>query len=365
MKITTIIGARPQFIKAAAVSRAIAQYNKSLASAKTRISETIIHTGQHFDDNMSEIFFRELQIPKPDINLGINSLSHGAMTGQMLEKLEELFVRYSPDWVLVYGDTNSTLAGALAAVKLHIPIVHVEAGLRSFNRKMPEEINRVLTDHMATSLFCPTNTAVDNLHAEGISKGIRNVGDVMFDAFLYYISLADQSSEILKKLKVEKKGYYLATLHREENTDDPDKLNSVLNAFRKIGTPDQPIIFPMHPRTQKKVNLDLEGFSQIRVISPIGYLDMIALESNAMGIFTDSGGIQKEAFFCRVPCITLRNETEWVETVESGWNCIAGCGTENIIAAYQSFEKRTVDQYAMPFGDGTAADKIIRELVTN
>jgi UDP-N-acetylglucosamine 2-epimerase len=323
MKITTIIGARPQFIKAAPVSRAIAEHN--------RLTEVIIHTGQHFDSDMSDVFFKELNIPKPDYNLGINSASHGAMTGRMLEKIEEILIKEKPDRVLVYGDTNSTLAGALAAVKLHIPIAHVEAGLRSFNREMPEEINRVLTDHCADILFCPTETAVNNLTNEGFTDIVNdgkliesidilfpnpyslplviNVGDTMYDAVLQFSEIAGRQSTILEDLGIKSKEYLLATVHRPYNTDIPKNLENIISAFLEIN---EPIIFPVHPRTKQcLINSKFKTQnSKLRCISPVGYLDMLILEQNAKAILTDSGGMQKEAYWFGVPCVTLRNETE-------------------------------------------------------
>lgn len=365
MKMITVVGARPQFIKAAAVSRAIEEHNRLASSDSQRISETIIHTGQHFDENMSDIFFRELQIPKPDFNLGVNSLSHGAMTGQMLEKIEKILTASSPDWVLVYGDTNSTLAGALAAAKLHIPVAHVEAGLRSFNRKMPEELNRILTDHVSTFLFCPTKTAVKNLSSEGIKDGVKLVGDVMFDVFLFYHGIIDNKSSIFKELGIEKKEYYLATVHREENTDDQDRLYSILKSFEEIGTPTCPVVFPMHPRTRKKVavnKLSANANGSVIFVDPVGYLEMIALEAQAITIFTDSGGVQKEAYFASVPCVTLRNETEWIETVEEGVNIVAGTEKQRILESFKYISTKTCNFNAGLFGDAESSKKIVQLL---
>ena len=365
MRITTIVGARPQFIKAATVSRAIQEHNQK-GGVTNFIEEKIIHTGQHFDSNMSEIFFKELHIPPPDLFLGINSMSHGAMTGRMLEKIEKILLDDRPDWVLVYGDTNSTLAGALAAVKLHIPVAHVEAGLRSFNPDMPEEINRVMTDHMSSILFCPTTVAVDNLETEGIKKGVKRVGDVMFDAFLYYQTVNNDRESCLQKFGLRPGNYCLATVHREENTDNSDRLMAILAALDGIGLEDKPVILPIHPRTRKAVdnlNIKLSEFENIRAIEPVGYLDMIALESQSFAVLTDSGGVQKEAFFSQVPCITLRDETEWVETVESGWNILAGADKENIIKSFGSV-KMFADRQAPPlYGDGRAAQKIIKSII--
>lgn len=325
MKIITVVGARPQFIKAAPVSRELRQ----------RHTEVLIHTGQHYDDAMSAIFFRELEIPEPDVNLGVGSGPHGQQTGAMLARIEEILLVERPAWVLVYGDTNSTLAGALAAAKLHIPVAHVEAGLRSFNRRMPEEINRVLTDHISALLFCPTQTAVDNLAAEGITQGVHLVGDVMHEALLWAAERARTHSTILERLGVREKGYLLATVHRAENTDDPARLRAILDAFAAL---DEPIVFPIHPRTKARIEtLGLKSkIANLKSIPPVGYLDMVQLEQSARMILTDSGGIQKEAYWLGVPCVTLRDETEWVETVETGWNVLAGAEKGRIVAAVRS-----------------------------
>ena len=369
MKIVTIIGARPQFIKAAPVSRAIAEHN--------HLTEIIIHTGQHFDADMSDVFFIELNIPKPDYNLGINSASHGAMTGRMLEKIEEILIKEKADWVLVYGDTNSTLAGALAAVKLHIPIAHVEAGLRSFNREMPEEHNRVLTDHCADILFCPTQNAVDNLQAEGIinldnttphssrlTPHVHLVGDTMYDAVLQFSEIARRQSTILEDLKIKPKEYLLATVHRPSNTDIPENLQNIISAFLEIN---EPIIFPVHPRTKKILESFspslLTPYSSLKMIPPVGYLDMLTLEQNAKAILTDSGGMQKEAYFFGVPCVTLRSETEWVETVEAGWNVVVGADGTRIVDAVRSF--KTDKPRPELYGDGQTAEKIVQKLTQN
>lgn len=313
MKIITIIGARPQFIKAAMCSLVFAEHG---------ITEVIVHTGQHFDANMSEVFFDELSIPKPAYNLGIGGGSHGQNTGRMIEAIEQVLVSEKPDWVLVYGDTDSTLAGALAAVKLHIRVAHVEAGLRSFNRKMPEEINRILTDHAANLLFAPTKTAVQHLASEGIiGDRVILVGDVMFDAALHFGNLADAQSNVLAVLGLPPKSYTLATIHRAENTDDPKRLDTILRGFEKFA---HNIILPIHPRTRSRIDeFGLTLSSNIQVIDPVGYIDMVMLEKNAALIATDSGGVQKEAYFYRVPCVTLRDETEWGELVDAGWNCLA------------------------------------------
>ena len=309
-KIVTVIGARPQFIKASAVSRAL---------AAARFTEIIVHTGQHFDPAMSSIFFDELEIPTPAYNLDVHSLGHGSMTGRMLEKLEVVILAENPDLVLIYGDTNSTLAGALAAAKLHIPVAHVEAGLRSFNRRMPEEINRVMSDHLSTLLFCPTATAVANLANEGVTKGVFAVGDVMYDTSLLATRRAESHSDILSRLDLAAKTYAVATIHRAENTDDAFSFERIL-AWLSDAAKEQPVVMVVHPRTANTMRARGLAPTGVRLIEPLGYLDMTWLAHNATTIFTDSGGLQKEAYFHRVPCITLRHETEWVETVAAGWN---------------------------------------------
>ncbi len=283
------------------------------------MTEILVHTGQHFDSLMSDIFFEELKIPKPAYNLEINSIGHGAMTGRMLEKLESAMVTEQPDIVLIYGDTNSTLAGALAASKLKIPIVHVEAGLRSFNRAMPEEINRVVADHLSALLFCPTGTAVANLAAEGITRGVHAVGDVMYDTTLDAIARASSSSCILETLGIKPKEYAVATIHRAENTDDSTRFNKILDWLETTAL-EIKIIMPIHPRTRKLIEQRGRAPKGVRLIDPVGYIDMAWLANNSRAIFTDSGGLQKEAYFHRVPCVTLRDETEWVETIDAGWN---------------------------------------------
>lgn len=309
-QIFTVLGARPQFIKAAPVSRAIAEAG---------MSEVIVHTGQHFDALMSDVFFDELDIPKPGYNLEVNSLGHGAMTGRMLEKLEEAMLAEKPDLVLIYGDTNSTVAGALAAAKLNIPVAHVEAGLRSFNRRMPEEVNRVVADHVSALLFCPTQTAVANLAAEGITRGVHAVGDVMYDTTLAAVKRAEGRSAIIETLGLTPGGYAVATIHRAENTDDPARFARVV-AWLEEAARQTPVVMPVHPRTRKLLASRGLVPAGLTLIDPIGYLDMARLLSRATAVFTDSGGLQKEAYFHRVPCVTLRDETEWVETVEAGWN---------------------------------------------
>lgn len=370
MKIVTIIGARPQFIKAAAVSRAIAAHNH-LTPHSSRLTEIIIHTGQHYDEGMSDVFFRELEIPEPLYNIGIGSGPHGQQTGRMMEAIEKLLIAEKPDWVLVYGDTNSTLAGALAAAKLHIPVAHVEAGLRSFNRRMPEEINRVVTDHLSTLLFCPSQVAVDNLAAEGISSpptpdtslltpNVLITGDVMADALQFTAGKVAMNSDILNQLGLKPLHYLLATIHRAENTDNPDRLENIMSALSELAT-SEPIVLPLHPRTKKILGDNyislLTPNSSLKIIEPVGYFDIIALAQSSRLILTDSGGMQKEAYWLKVPCITLRDETEWVETVETGWNVLTGSDRGKI--------SNTVRNYTRPanhpplYGDGHAAEKII------
>jgi UDP-GlcNAc3NAcA epimerase len=349
MKIATIIGARPQFIKAAAVSRAIA--------AHPDISEVIIHTGQHFDDNMSKVFFEELSIPLPKHNLDIHSLNHGAMTGRMLEKIEQLLIQEKADLVMVYGDTNSTLAGALAAAKLHIPVAHVEAGLRSFNMQMPEEINRILTDRVSKFLFCPTQAAVSNLRKEGydyLDCQVILSGDVMFDAAMFYASRAQKPDfDIPEK-------YVLATLHRAENTDDPARLQSIVQAL--ISVSDQiPVVLPIHPRTRiilEKNNM-IPHTSGLKLIPPVGYLNMIYLLDHCDLVMTDSGGLQKEAYFFSKPCITLRTETEWVELVHTGVNKLTGFDTGTIMKEFLNFQNKKIDFPANLYGTGKASEIIV------
>lgn len=308
--ILTILGARPQFIKAAPVSRAMAEAG---------LSEVIAHTGQHFDALMSDVFFEELALPKPGYNLEINSLGHGAMTGRMMEKLEEAMLAEKPAMVLVYGDTNSTVAGALTAAKLHIPIAHVEAGLRSYNRRMPEEINRVVTDHVSALLFCPTQTAVWNLAREGIVDGVHATGDVMFDTTIAAVERAKGRSTILDDLALQPRRYSVATIHRAENTDNPERFERVV-AWLEDAARSIPVVMPVHPRTRKLLTKRGVAPAGLTLIDPIGYLDMAWLVNQSAAVFTDSGGLQKEAYFHRVPCVTLREETEWVETIEAGWN---------------------------------------------
>ncbi len=352
MHIATIVGARPQFIKAASVSNALRKNHK----------EFLIHTGQHYDENMSQLFFKELGIPSPDVNLDIGSGPHGEQTGRMLVGIEKILLDKKPELVLVYGDTNSTLAGAIAAAKLHIPVGHVEAGLRSFNRNMPEEINRILSDKISNMLFCPTKTAVEHLREEGITAGVHLTGDVMYDAALHFAELADRKESVLAQLALEPKTYLLATCHRPQNTDDEKTLTSIVEAFIESA---EKIVFPVHPRTRnflKKFGL-LEKISltkNILLVEPVGYLQMIQLEKNAKKILTDSGGVQKEAYFYKVPCITMRPETEWVETVQDGWNILTGSDKHNILRAIADFSP-THDQ-KNHYGDGKASEKIAQIL---
>lgn len=353
-KIANVVGARPQFIKAAPVS---------LALRKAGHQEILIHTGQHYDHEMSGVFFDELGINEPDINLGVGSGRHGWQIAQILERAEELFVSEEPDWILVYGDTNSTIGAALAANKLGFHLAHIEAGLRSYNREMPEEINRVLTDHCSDLLFCPTQQAVLNLEAEGITEHVHLVGDVMYDAALMFGKIAAQKSNILLTLNVEPGGYLLATIHRPGNVDDRKSLEKILQSLVLI---DEPIILPLHPRTRESIiRFDLENYfveqeSKVQVIQPLGYLDMLKLEQNARLILTDSGGVQKEAYYFKVPCITLRDETEWTETVESGWNIITGADQDEIIRAVRTINPQ--DATEQLYGDGKASYKIVEAL---
>ena len=353
MKIVTILGARPQFIKAGTVSREIARHSE--------IQEIIVHTGQHFDPNMSDIFFDEMKIPKPHYSLNINGLGHGAMTGQMIEKIEEVLLQEKPDCVMVYGDTNSTIAGALAASKLHINIAHIEAGLRSFNMNMPEEINRILTDRISSILFCPTQSAVENLEKEGYKtldlKIVKN-GDVMQDGALFYKNLAIKPNLVLAK------DYILSTIHRAENTDDPQRLSAIFEALNILSSEIQ-IILPLHPRTRnilKKRKISLS--ENIIIIDPVGYLEMVYLIKNSKMIMTDSGGLQKEAFFFEKPCITLRDETEWIELLENKFNVLSGANKNKIIDLYRTYEFNN-DFSINLYGAGNASKIIIEEILSH
>ena len=351
MKTIHVVGARPQFVKAAMVSRAFGDQGE----------EFFLHTGQHYSENMSQLFFAELNLPKPDLNLGIGGGSHAEQSSGMLLGIDRYLEQIQPDWVIVYGDTNSTLAGALAAAKREIPIAHVEAGLRSFNRSMPEEINRVISDHLSALLFCPTDQAVDNLKKEGIAAGVHQVGDVMADALFVFTEIAKQKSSILNTLDLKTGGYGLVTVHRSGNVDDREKLSQIMSGLAQI---EMPLIFPMHPRTQKMMGeFGLDVPANLRVIEPVGYLDMLMLEANADCILTDSGGIQKEAYLLGVRCITLREETEWVETVTAGWNCLTGANSSAIKAQFDDFHPNI--ERPQIYGDGHAADKIINILMQN
>jgi UDP-GlcNAc3NAcA epimerase len=353
MHILTVIGARPQFIKAAVLSRYIRD-NPSCG-----IIETLLHTGQHYDQNMSDVFFEEMDIPRPEMNLHIGSGNHGKTTGLMLERIEEAILERKPDALLVYGDTNSTLAGALAASKLHVPVVHVEAGLRSYMMSMPEEQNRCLTDHLSTWLFCPTQTAVDNLLREGITgcpnaarptsdnKHVSITGDIMYDASLYYRKKSN--------IKTTEKNFVLLTIHRAENTDNSTRLAAIFNAINELSA--FRFVFPAHPRTRKFIEMEkLTIPDHVKIIEPVGYFEMLSLESTCTAVLTDSGGVQKEAYFFRKPCVTMRDSTEWVELVHSGWNTLTGANTEKIIRAVKDLH--IPDEYPLLYGDGNCAQKI-------
>lgn len=350
MKIVSIVGARPQFIKASPLSRQLRQH----------CDEFLVHTGQHYDHNMSQLFFEEMAIPRPDLNLNIGSGPHGKQTGDMLVGLEAVMRKVQPHLVLIYGDTNSTLAGAIAASKLNIPVAHVEAGLRSFNRQMPEEINRLLADRVSQWLFCPTQTAVEHLHSEGIDNNVFLTGDVMFDAALHFSKLAAGKVDVLTSLNLSPKSYVLATCHRPQNTDDRSALTQITEAMIESG---EPVVFPLHPRSagflhKYGLTAKLNRAENMTIIEPVGYLQMIQLEQNAKKIVTDSGGVQKEAYFFKVPCITMRRETEWVETVNDGWNVLTGSDKAKI--------KRALIEFAPPdvqhdhYGDGHACEKIVK-----
>ena len=341
--VLTVVGARPQFVKAAPLSRAL----------RRRFREVLVHTGQHYDAEMSDTFFQELRIPRPDVHLGIRSGSHGAMTGRMLEALERVMVETRPDVVVVLGDTNSTLAGALAAAKLHLPVAHVEAGLRSFDPRMPEEVNRRLTDHLSSLLLCPTSTAVRNLRKEGITGGVHRVGDVMMDAVRQNLA----RSRRRRGEGLAPRSYYLATIHRQENTDDGDRLAALVGALERLP---HPVLLPLHPRTRERLaRLGRRPGGPVRVTKPVSYLEMLALESGARAIFTDSGGVQKEAFILGTPCITLRDTTEWVETLKAGANRLVGVDPGRILRAARSLERRRPRwSAARIYGDGHASEAI-------
>lgn len=355
MKILTIVGARPQFVKASVVSAAL----------KPLCDEVIVHTGQHYDKNMSDVFFEELGIPKPAYNLGVGSGSHGKQTGEMLMRIEEVIGEEKPDILMVYGDTNSTLAGSLAASKPHIPVAHVEAGLRSYNMRMPEEQNRVLTDHISTWLLCPTETAVKNLAKEGITRGVTMTGDVMLDSVLHFLSVARANPDkvkIYETLGLTPKQYRLATLHRAETTDGG--IEAVMRIFRAFEQLPQRVVIPIHPRTRGLAEQAISqgGFTNIQLIDPVGYLEMLLLTSGACQVLTDSGGLQKEAYFMEVPCVTLRTETEWVETLHGNWNILASLTTEDILQKALNTVPDPAARDSKPFGDGHASDKIAQIL---
>ena len=376
MKIITVVGARPQIIKAAAISRAI-------ENNFPQIEEIILHTGQHYDQNMSEVFFEELNIPKPTINLNVGSSSHGKQTAKMIEQIEDVLVQYKPNAIVVYGDTNSTLASAVAASKIHVPIVHIEAGLRSFNKKMPEEINRIMCDHASTLLFSPTQTGYQNLINEGFSKtiskkatadcpNIYHCGDVMYDNSIHFSKLSEQKSSILSDLGIENNPFILATVHRNDNTDDPQKLNEIFSSFLKLTEGNNiQLILPLHPRTIKMketllnetVKEQLSNSSLIKIIPPASFLDIISLEKNASLIITDSGGVQKEAYFFKKPCIILRPQTEWVEIVEAKSAVIADTNQEKILNAVNNYLHNENLAFPPVFGDGKAAEFILNEMV--
>lgn len=375
MRVITIVGARPQFIKAAAISRAIRNH------FSTSIEEIIMHTGQHYDSNMSDVFFTDLGIPAPQYHLGIGSLTHSQQTGRMMEAIEKILVLKKPRAVIVYGDTNTTLAGALSAAKLHIPVVHIEAGLRSFNKSMPEEINRVLTDHVSTLLFSPTETGIKNLRAEGYREhrggnhtadhpGIYHSGDIMLDNTLYFSELAEKRSEVLSKLNPGGKPYILATIHRPSNTDKCQHLQSIMSALNDIAHTGMKIILPLHPRTRARLheqhNQDTLNMVQnnphIVLADPVSFLDMILLEKNAEIIITDSGGVQKEAYFLRRPSIIVREETEWVEIVKTGNAALCGAQRMKILKAFERFANYKPTYYPEFFGDGNAARFICKTI---
>lgn len=353
-KIITIVGARPQFVKAAAVSRAL---------RKEGVSEVLVHTGQHFDKNMSEIFFEEMDIPVPDYNLGISSLGHGAMTGRMLEGIEEVLKKEKPDVLMVYGDTNSTIAGALAAKKLGITVAHVEAGLRSFNMAMPEEVNRILTDRISDYLFCPTETAVKNLMNEGFGAfacNVLNSGDVMYDAALYYSRLSPTKSRVINSLELAAKPYVLATVHRQENTDSPERLNEIVQGLNDIAKL-MDVVVPLHPRT-RKILAQSNKKCNFTIIDPVGYFDMIELIKHSKLVMTDSGGLQKEAFFFEKYCVTMRDETEWVELVNNGFNVLSGANSTKINTFAHEMLNKAPGFNVQLYGNGDASGQIARLL---
>ena len=383
MKIITIIGARPQIIKAAALSRAIRNHYAD------KIQEIIVHTGQHYDDNMSQVFFDELQIPRPDYNLHVGSASHGVQTARMTEGIEALLIEEQPDFIVLYGDTNSTLAGAVAAAKIHVPIVHIEAGLRSFNKAMPEEINRIVCDHCSTLLFTPTKAGLENLKREGfpiddsgVSTGsttaptidnpkVYHCGDIMYDNSLYFADIAEEKTDIIQRLELAGKPFILATIHRDSNTDHPERLNAIFSALIRLSKECQ-VVLPLHPRTSKllKTNLDeslqkqLFASERIHLIPPVSFLEMIALERHALLVMTDSGGVQKESYFFKKPCIILRPETEWVEIVETGNAILVDADEARIMQAWQHFKGNPPTMFPEIFGNGHAAEFMLDKIIS-
>ncbi|KKG83985.1 non-hydrolyzing UDP-N-acetylglucosamine 2-epimerase [Methanosarcina mazei] len=351
MKVASILGVRPQFVKASVVSREL----------RKKHEEILIHTGQHYDSQMNKVFFEQLNIPEPDYHLNIGSGNHGYQTGEMLKKIEEVLIKEKPDLVLTYGDTNSTLAGALAASKLHIETAHVESGLRSFDRSMPEEVNRILTDHCSDILFCPTQNAVDNLKREGVTENVHITGDVMVDSLLYNREIAENRSTILSDLGLKSKGYLVATIHRASNTDDEGNLKNIVDAFSELN---ETIIFPLHPRTEKllkRYGLYDRLKSSVILTQPLGFLEFIKLMNHAKMMLTDSGGVQKEAYVLKVPCLTLRENTEWIETVEDGWNVLVGTDKEKIVKMVREFQP-LLENHRDRFGDGDASKNIVSNL---
>ena len=375
--ILTIIGARPQIIKAAALSRAIKK------GFSDKIKETIVHTGQHYDDNMSQVFFDEMGIPKPDYNLEVGSGSHGKQTALMIDKIEQLLIELKPDWIVLFGDTNSTLAGAIAAAKIHIPIVHIEAGLRSFNKSMPEEVNRIVCDHTSTLLFTPTRTGLNNLIREGFkphtrspfsadNPGVFHCGDIMYDNSSYFADIAMEKSDILERYNLTAGNFILATIHRDNNTNDPKRLNSIFKALVEIASQHEiDIVLPLHPRTSKMLEINLEkeliemvkNHDRIKLVPPASFFEIIALEQNCKLVMTDSGGVQKEAYYFKKPVIILRPETEWVEIVENRAGIITDANTSNILDAYKKFSEAEGLEYPPVFGDGNAGEFICKTIL--
>lgn len=375
MKLVTIIGARPQIIKAAALSRAIKNHFSD------RIQEVIVHTGQHYDDNMSQVFFDELQIPRPDYNLHVGSASHGVQTARMIEGIEDLLIKEQPDFIVLYGDTNSTLAGAVAAAKIHVPIVHIEAGLRSFNKAMPEEINRIVCDHCSTLLFTPTKAGLDNLKREGFpmdnngpftidNPKVYHCGDIMYDNSLHFANIAEEKTDIIQRLELKGKPFILATIHRDSNTDYPDRLSAIFDTLIELSK-ESPIVLPLHPRTAKLLKTNLSNEKQtlvfssnnIKLIPPVSFLEMIALERHAQLVMTDSGGVQKEAYFFKKPCIILRPETEWVEIVQTNNAILADADEGRIMLAWAYFKDNPPTMFPEIFGDGHAAEFMLDQML--